>query len=80
MAKKEVMICDRCGRQYEINDHYQISDGKRDFNPREVSVGVLFREKHNIDCEMSLEERDLCPYCAKELFEWLYRTNKTAIR
>lgn len=78
--KKEVMICDRCGKMYEVGQEAMVpsgSDGRGiktlydvviTYRARTNSKGKYYYDNNKLVCG---EELDLCPACANLFFNWL---------
>ena len=61
---KSVIICDRCGQQYE---------NKSTFKGDKYVPHIIYTYKETpADENRNREEYDLCPYCGHDLSEWLH--------
>jgi len=71
--KKQIYICDRCGNSYEQADERVRAAGPR---PRIITTSndhyiEIYSSVHQSQTRTT-EAFDLCPACARALFEWIY--------
>lgn len=83
--KKEVMICDRCGKMYEPGQEVIVPCGpdKRGIKTL-YDVIITYRARTspegNYYRNNSEKELDLCPACANLFFNWLLLTVQSRSR